>query len=149
MKFAIILALLTLPAFSATTGVLNLKGTIAQILEVSIVPETLATTLPLTTSQSNVKIATITERSNSHTGYKVSVSSQNLGKLKRSSGTDFLIYTITYNNNAVNLITGQTFTYSFTNAAPIDREVKITYTGTDSLTAGDYTDSITFTIATN
>jgi hypothetical protein len=145
------LAFLSLPVFSATTAVLNLKGTVAQILEISITPETLATTLPLTQSQSAVKIATVTERSNSHTGYKVQITSLNLGQLKGSNGNDVLPYSLTYNNNAVNLTsaTGQTFSYSFTNAAPVDRNVGITYTGSSSLPSGDYVDAVTFTISAN
>lgn len=145
------LVFLSLPVFSATTAVLNIKGVVPQLLEISVTPETLATTLPLDQSQSGVKIATVTERSNSHSGYKVQITSQNLGQLKRTGGTEVFPYTLTYNNNAVNLTlgVGQTYSYSFANAAPVSRDLKITYTGSDLLTSGEYKDAITFSISAN
>lgn len=136
-------------AFTATTATLNLKGTVPAILELSIVPEIIATTLPLNVSQTSTKIATITERSNSNSGHKVSIASQNNGHLKRATGTDLFPYNLTYNGNNVNLATGQTFTFVFTNAAPQTKDINITYTGSDNLKAGEYYDAITLTISTN
>jgi hypothetical protein len=65
------------------------------------------------------------------------------------NGTKFLNYQLSFNDVDVNLTTGTAFDYPFTNAAPINRNVKITYTGSSTLPAGDYTDSVTFTIASN
>jgi hypothetical protein len=139
--------LVAIKSFAATTATLQLKGSVPSILEVSVSPETVATSLPLETTQTSTKVGTVTERSNSKTGYKVTVSSTNQGKLVLDA-TNFVPYTLTYNGNAVNLA-GQTFSYVFTSSAPVQRDVMISYTGNEELATGDYVDTVTFTIAVN
>ena len=148
MKFCT-LALLTLSLYThaGTMATLNLKGTVAPILDISLTPETNALLLPLEQSQSNLKIGTVFERSNYSGGYKVQISSVNQGNLR--NGTNSLTYSLTYNGNGVNLVSGQIFTHSFTNAAVKEREVRISYTADQNLAAGDYTDNVTFTISAN
>jgi hypothetical protein len=133
-------------AFSATSATLLLKGSIAPSLEISITPETSAALLPLETAQTNLKVATLVERSNNHSGYKVTVASQNQGKLM--NGTSFLVYTLTYGGQAVNF-PSQDFTFPFTSAAPVSKDIRISYQAGTDLKSGDYTDTITFTIAVN
>jgi hypothetical protein len=151
VKYLIILLLLS-NLSHATTAVLNLKGTIPEILEVSVVPEPINLTLPLGTTQVNTKIATFTERSNNLAGYKITVTSQNLGKLVKDAN-NFVTYTMTYDNQPINLSSalGSEFNNNFTNAAPKNKDIKINYTGVDesNMVAGDYVDSVTFTITGN
>src|SRR3954463_6402803 len=74
-------------AFAGTSATLFIKGQIAQQLNISVAPESIASSLDLTSTQSNTKVAVVTEKSNSNTGYKVSISSQNLGVLKNNQST--------------------------------------------------------------
>lgn len=152
MKYLFTILLLSNLSHAGTVANLNLKGTIPEITEISISPEVNATSLPLGTTQNNTKIATITERSNNLAGYTISITSQNLGKLVRDGNT-FVNYSITYDNQAVDLstINGSSFNNNFTNAAPKNKDIKISYTGVDesNMAAGDYVDSVTFTITGN
>lgn len=151
--FTIAIATLTLSsAFAATTGTLLLRGTVPRLLEITVNPQAIASTLPLDTTQANTLVAVVNEKANSNTGYQVSVSSANQGKLVHESvGTSVLNYSLRYNGNAVNLATGQTFTYAGAGANNNNRNVDISYTGIahDLLIEGDYSDTVTFTIAAN
>ena len=152
MKYILSILFIINSSFAATTATLNLKGTIPEILEISIAPEPLATVLPLGTTQTNTKIATFTERSNNLLGYKITVVSQNLGKLVRDAN-NFINYTLSYDNQSIDLSSapGTTFNNNFTNAADKNKDIKISYTGVDetNTVAGDYVDSVTFTITGN
>ena len=147
MMSALLLTMSTV-SFAATTATLQLKGTIAQNLDISIASESVATSLNLTQSASNLKVATLTEKSNSNTGYKVTLSSANSGNLK--NGTFLFGYTLGYNGQQLNLSAPQTQTYAVA-AHNVQKDVTISYTGVaqESLVAGDYTDTVTFTIAAN
>lgn len=147
--FIAILALTTSSmALAATSATLQLKGTVQQLLDISIQAEGAATNLNLTQNAANLKVATLTEKSNSSTGYKVTVSSQNQGKLK--NGNAQFSYTIGYNNQQLTLTSPQTQSYS-AGAYNVQRDVTISYTGQaqENLVAGDYTDTLTFSIAAN
>lgn len=149
MKTYLILAslLITLTVNAGTTAILYLKGTVPYILDISIAPESTATNLDLSQSYTNLLVATLSERSNSLTGYTVTITSANQGKLM--NGTAFVPYQLSYGDNNVNLINGEILTWDFTSAAPVNRNIKVTYTGSETLAAGDYTDTVTFTIASN
>jgi hypothetical protein len=150
--FTLSLALaLTTSAVAATSGTLLLKGTVPRLLSITVTPETVATNLPLDTTQANTKVAVVNEKSNSKTGYNVSVSSANQGKLVHESVTSSSInYTLRYAGQAVNLTAGQQFTY-VASAANANRDVDISYTGVphENLIEGEYSDTVTFTIAAN
>jgi hypothetical protein len=68
---ALSLTTLSFSAFSATSADLLLKGLVAPILEISIAHETVASNLDLSAQASNVKVATLTEKSNYAAGYKI------------------------------------------------------------------------------
>lgn len=140
---------LSLSGVCATSGTLLLKGQIAPTLSIAVTPESVASALDLTTTQSNTKVASVQEKSNSFTGYKVTISSQNLGVLKNNQHS--FVYSLSYNNQALNLASPVTQTNSASSAVTVNKDVKISYTGVpaDQLVAGDYTDTITFTIAAN
>jgi hypothetical protein len=143
------LASLSLSAVAGTTATLLLKGTIAPQLNISVAPEATASALDLTTTQSSTKVATVQEKSNSSSGYKVTISSQNLGVLKNN--THSFVYVLAYNGSALNLASPITQTQNSSAAVTVNKNVNISYTGVpaDQLVAGDYTDTITFTIAAN
>lgn len=148
---ALTLALATLNSMAATTGTLLLKGTVAPKLSIEVTPEAIASTLPLDISQTSTKVATVREKSNSNTGYKVTISSSNLGNLKRSSGTELFPYTLKYNNVALNLASPVVNSHSAAANVNVTKDVAISYTGVpaEDMVAGDYTDTVTFTIAAN
>lgn len=137
--------------FAATSGTLLLKGQVGQVLSILVTPEAIASTLPLDQSQVDTKVATVNEISNSNTGYKVSISSANLGNLLRSGGTELFPYTMKYNGSAVNLAAVQTISNPTAASVNVNKDVQISYTGvpTANMIAGEYSDTITFEIAAN
>ena len=143
---------MTTGAMAATTGSLLLKGTVPRLLEITVNAEAIAATLPLDTTQSGTLVAVINEKSNSKTGYNVSISSANQGELvHESDSSSSVAYSLTYNGNSVDLANGETFTYSFPTGANNNRNVTISYTGVphEDLIEGEYKDDVTFTIAAN
>lgn len=152
MKFATILLsiLLCQASLAATTGTLLLKGTVPRLLELTVTPTTLATTLPLSTTQTNSVVASVQEKSNALLGYTVNISSANLGKLVHQSITTSVInYVLKYNSQTVNLAAGQGF--SELTRGVKNRSIEVSYTGVPEidLIEGDYTDTVTFTMVAN
>ncbi len=151
MKTVIALALVAATglAHAATTGTLLLKGVVTSAVSIAVTPETIASTLPLDTTQNRTKVGTVREESNSGRGYRVTINSANRGRLTNASRDDAaLVYRLSYNNQNVNLSSGQTFTYNEPRVAT-DRDLRISYTGDARLPDGTYSDTLTFTIATN
>lgn len=140
-------------AFSATTGSLLLQGIVGQRVSITVQAEALASALNLESSQTDLKVATVTEASNSKTGYKVTITSANLGKLKRTGGAEVFSYTLKYGGSAVGLSStaGTVFTSATPAAVSVNKDVQISYTGTpaESMVEGTYADTVTFNIAAN
>lgn len=153
MKSFIALATLALTTttFAATSGTLLLKGQVSQVLSITVTPETIAATLPLDVSQVDTKVATVNEQSNSSTGYKVTISSSNLGSLKRSGGTQLFPYSLKYAGAAVNLASPQIFSNPSAASVNVNKNVTISYTGVPAaqMVAGEYSDTVLFEIAAN
>ncbi len=146
------LLLTSVTGFAATTGNLLLKGTVPALLSIAVTPEPLASTLPLDTTQTDSKVATVNEKSNSNTGYKVNISSTNGGNLVHDSvASSFINYSLTYDGNAVNLSAGDEFIFSSASSVDTNKDIDISYTGVPhaNLIEGDYTDTVTFTISAN
>ncbi len=147
--FALTILTLSFSSFAGTSATLLLKGTIATILNIAVTPESSASALDLSTTQSNTRVAVVQEKSNSASGHKVTISSQNLGVLKNNN--ESFVYSLAYNGTVLNLASPVTQTQSAASAVTVNKNVNISYTGVpaDQLVAGDYTDTITFTIAAN
>lgn len=143
--------LLTATIMAGTTSTLILRGTIPEILDVQVTPDAIASNLPLTTTQTNTKVATVLESSNSNTGYKISISSANLGKLVRTSGNEQFLYTLKYDGVSLDLTNTVELVRGNIEAVTVNKNLTISYTGVDASTmvAGDYGDTITFTISSN
>lgn len=146
-----LLSLTSLSAFAATTATLQLKGIVPSVVSISVAPETIATSLPLDITQSNTRVAKVTEKTNATNGYKVTVESVNKGKLVRSGGQEQFSYSLTYNGQGVNLQSAQAISYSSSVKGEQVRDVNISYQGVpaESMVAGDYIDTVTFSIAAN
>lgn len=144
---------LSVPTFAATTGSLTLQGIVPQSISLSVAAAPAASALDLSTTQVDLQVATVTEQSNSHTGYKVTVTSANSGALVRSGGTENLAYTMKYNGVAVNLATANAQVTNVATAGAVNtsKPVTISYTGVAaaSMVDGTYLDTVTLTIAAN
>lgn len=147
------LSLFTLTSFAATQGTLLLQGTISQVLSLSVQAEAgVNNALDLTSTESDLKVAEVTEQTNSNTGYKILVRTANGGKLKNGS-LDQVSYTMKYDGTAVALALTDTQAKSVTTGGVYNNtsDVEISYTGQSaaSLTQGTYSDTVTFTIQAN
>ncbi|MFG1483936.1 fimbrial protein [Halobacteriovorax sp. GFR7] len=139
-------------AYAATTGTLVLKGQVPALLSISVTPEAVASALPLDTTQVDSKVATVNEVSNSNSGYTVSFSSANQGKLVHNSvASSSIDYALSYDGNAVDLSTTDVFTFPSAASVNVDKDLAISYTGVDhqNLIQGEYADTVTLTIAAN
>lgn len=148
---ALTLSTLSFSAFSATQADLILKGVVAPILDISIVHETVASNLDLSQAASNVKVATLTEKSNYAQGYKIKAKSTNSGKLVNTSDANsFVNYTLTYNGSGIALNSSPTQIYSTSNLkGTFTKELKISYAAPTNLSAGSHEDTVQFTIEAN
>lgn len=148
---ALSLTTLSLSAFSAEQADLLLKGVVAPILEISILHETVASNLDLSAQASNVKVATLTEKSNYAAGYKIKAKSTNAGKLVNVSDVNsFVNYSLTYNGSNVPLSSSATQVYTTANLkGTFTKELKISYNQPSNLSAGSYEDTVQFTIEHN
>ncbi|RYZ73326.1 MAG: hypothetical protein EOP05_10170 [Proteobacteria bacterium] len=126
-------------------------------LSLSIAPNATASNLPLTTSQTDLVVATATEYSNSTTGYVVKVQSANGGFLKLSTAAvptaaQKINYSIKYAGNVATLSSPATNTVVKTQTAGVYEGtasvISISYLAPapGAVVAGTYTDILTFTI---
>lgn len=145
------LSFFTANAMAATSATLLIKGNVPDIMSIQITPEVVASNLPLNQTQTNTKLAMVQEKSNSSTGYKVTIGSANNGKLVRSNGTEEFPYTLSYNSQPLDLNGPVMIENPEVAAVTKNREVTISYTGVaeEQMVAGDYGDTITFTISAN
>ena len=148
-----LLAITTTSAFSATTGTLLLQGIVPKKVAIVVTAQSVASALDLDTTQADLKVATVNEQSNSKTGYKVTITSANLGKLKRTDGAEVFAYTLKYGGAAVALSTstGTSFTNSTAAAVNVNKDLAISYSGVanESMVEGTYADTLTLNIASN
>lgn len=153
-KTALALAITTLSfsSFAATSADLILKGMVAPILDIAIQHESVASNLDLSQPANNVKVATLTEKSNHATGYKIKAKSTNGGKLVNvNDQNSFVNYSLTYNGASVPLNTSATQVYSTSNLkGTFTKELKISYSQPNAnLSAGSHEDTVQFTIEQN
>ncbi len=150
---ALSVSLLTTAAFAGTTANLLLTGTVPKKLDISI--DQTSVSLDLTATRSNFGIANVREKSNSNTGYKVTIQSSNLGALKRVSGTETFSYSLRYggsNLTSQSSLGGDTIVMTTSPGVHnIVKPLEISYTGVlaEDMVEGTYEDTLTFTIAAN
>lgn len=148
---ALTLTTLSLSAFSATQADLILKGLVAPVLDISIVHEQVASSLDLSQAANSIKVATLTEKSNYAQGYKVKARSVNGGKLLNTSDQNsFVNYTLTYAGSNVPLNTSASQVFHTANQkGTFTKELKISYSQPNNLSAGSHEDTVQFTIEAN
>lgn len=142
---------LTVQVQAATQADLILKGVVAPILDISIVHETVASNLDLSQPASNIKVATLTEKSNYAQGYKIKAKSTNAGKLVNTvDSNSFVNYSLTYNGSNISLNSSPVQIYSTSNLkGTFTKELKISYNQPSNLSAGSHEDTVQFTIEAN
>jgi uncharacterized membrane protein len=152
-KFILISTMvLSTTTFAATSGTLLLQGVVAQKLSIAVTPAAAATALDLSTSQTNLTVASVNEKSNSKTGYKVTITSANAGNLKRTDGADVFAYSMKYGGSAVGLSgVGTTFSQATSGSVNVNKDISISYTGiaAEAMVEGTYADTLTLNIAAN
>lgn len=151
LLFSLTLLSVTPLSFGATSADLILKGTVAPILDISIAHEAAASTLNLAAPASNVKVATLTEKSNHAAGYKVKAKSQNGGKLVNTADQNsFVTYSLTYDGSNVPLGTSPAQVFSTANQkGTFAKDLRISYGQPSGLSAGSHEDTVQFTIEAN
>lgn len=85
-------------------------------------------------------------------GYRISMSSINAGKIKRTGGSNLIPYTLQLSGNAVTLNTSPTIVATATGVSPVGgRRLPVTVTigSLGAATPGTYTDTVTFTVASS
>lgn len=151
-----LIALLTLStisfsSFAGTQADLILKGIVAPILDIAIVHEAVASNLDLSQAATNLKVATLTEKSNYAQGYKIKAKSINGGKLVNTvDANSFVNYSLTYNGSGISLSASPTQIYSTSNLkGTFTKDLRISYSAPSNLSAGSHEDTVQFTIESN
>lgn len=148
-KIALVAMLSASTVYGATTGTLNLTGTIASSVAIVVTPDANATGMDLTANQTDMQVAVVTSTSNSVGGYRIDAKDANGSTIKHATLADNVPFTIKYNGVAKTLTTSDSAFYTNAvggNYVGVNHNVTISYTGSSTLTAGSYSDLITFTI---
>jgi hypothetical protein len=140
---------------AASSGTLNLQGTVAEIMDIVVTPfNTANTSLNITGGENNTKVGTAVEKSNRLGGYKIKISSPTGGELRNTGDvTKKTTYKIGYDGAAavtptvsgtyvktVSALTGLT-TYT--------SDINATVTAIPNAAAGTYQDTLTVAIEAN
>ena len=132
---------------------ITLSGTVAQSCNLTITSSGSYNSLTLTSAQSNVTVGTAGENCNDGKGYKVTIGTKNgttSGMLKGTSYNQTLAFGLNYGSSTTLTFAGSTATATNTNAAGFTTyTIGVTYAAGTQLTADTYTDTLTFTMATN
>lgn len=148
-----LLTLATTSAFAATSGTLLLQGSVAQKISVEVTAASVASVLDLATAQTDLKVGSVNLKSNSKTGYKLKISSANLGKLKRVGGSEVFSFTLKYAGSSVGLSTaaGTTITNASGSVVNVTNDLNISYAAAaaETMVEGSYEDTLTLAISAN
>ncbi|MDC7226727.1 MAG: spore coat protein U domain-containing protein [Spirochaetales bacterium] len=139
---------------------ITVYGRMASLLDIYSVNEPGIRYMDLTITEVDKLIATVNERSNSSTGYTVSITSYNLANDISGATVPFFLhsysdasldYSLTYDEAAVGPWSSGTaqLTDSMATTLPewLSKELDISYNGSTDLAAGDYEDILTLTIS--
>lgn len=148
--------LISISAFGASTdsGTLDLSGVINEAVSISVSAEAAASSLDLTSTQSDLLVATVSEFSNTALGYDVTISSANDSTLKRNGGSETISYTLKYDGSSIDLSSSSTTpaaakSDSSGGVVSDTSQVQISYTGVNEsqTVSGTYEDTLTIEIA--
>jgi len=144
----------------ADSVTVTVTGRMAELVDLYADREPGIRSMDLTTTVSNRLIATVNERSNSSSGYLVTITSANLAAdtsgavapfMAHEAGGGALSYSLTYGGTPVGSWSGGAAlvvdSTSITAPEWVSRELRISYTGSPALDAGDYEDRLIITSA--
>jgi hypothetical protein len=155
------LALVAVSLFTAThanaadTALLNLRGIVPLINEISVSPVgTNNLNLNITGGESNKQVANVSETSNNLLGYKINAKSLNNSELRNTSdATKKTVYRLSYNGGAMTTLTQnyqQVKNVSLLNLqGTATSAVAVEVTALPGAIAGSYEDTVTFQIVAN
>lgn len=153
--FTVFVALTTVTtsAFGALTGSITISGSVAAATAITVTSSPGYNTLDLSNSVTDLQVASVRETNNTTLGYRVTLTSANAGQLKNGS-VGSLAYSAKYNGASVTLsTTPQTITNTGNSNTVVNvlKPLAISYTGAaaNTMMAGTYSDTLTFTIAAN
>jgi hypothetical protein len=156
MKTAItmIALLLSTSVFAASTGTLVISGTVAPINDLSITVDAAANNLNITGGEVGKKVATVSETSNSLTGYSISMRSANGSQLKHTvDSSKQTSYTVSYDGGAYTTLSTSDQVVknsgSLSGLTSDSSEVKVNVVAHPTAPAGVYSDTITISISAN
>ena len=151
-KMFLLGSLMAAPVIADTTGTLYLQGQVEPVLSVEVIEKDNAANLDLHTTQTDLHVANVVEKSNSYAGYQIFVRSENGGNLIHEGGAsvDKVTYTVGYGDLNQQIPANDTLAAE-TNSTQIDnksRKVLVSYTGraAEEMVSGTYSDTLTFTI---
>jgi spore coat protein U-like protein len=126
----------------SANGSIQLRGNVA--LSCTIAVTDLSQSLSLKAGETSKSVGTVSETCNSSNGYKITLASSNSGKLK--SGNNEISYQVAYDTSSGSL-TSQMVVDRASAQFGKSSALKVTIPASDQYIAGDYTDTITVTIA--
>lgn len=138
---------------AATSGTVTLSGSVPAATAIVVTGVSGYNSLDLSTTASDLAVASIREINNTANGYRVTVASTTGGALKNGT-LGSIPYTAKYGGSTVTLSTTPavvTNTGSTTSVVNVVKSLQVSYSGTDlsTLMQGSYSDTLTFTISAN
>lgn len=138
--------------FAATTGELILSGQVNTVFAITVTPDASATQLDIENGESGTNVASVNEQTNNPGGYKITVASDNDGRLIHDSDSNsFVTYQISYDGgaNVQPTTAAQTVKTVASLAAPadVDSDVTITFASKTDALGGTYSDRLVFEIS--
>lgn len=156
MKKIIFAALITMGSFTFAddVGVITLSGSIGVINEIVITQNEIATNLNIAEGEDAALVATVEESSNSPTGYTIYMNSVNNSNLiNTENDAESVSYTIAYDGAAPVALSTSDLAVKTVGAlgglVTDESEVVLALVGDSTVGSGNYTDTITVSIAAN
>lgn len=148
-------ALLSQQALAATTGTLNLSGTVAVVSELTVTANgSNNSSLDIVNGESNKLVGSATETSNNLAGYKIKLSSTNGGELRNTTDSSKMTtYKVSYNGDTP--ATPSTTATTVKNVSSLGAltteisEIRVDVDAASTAAAGTYTDTLTLSIESN
>lgn len=155
LSLSALIALSHQSAVAATTGTLNLSGTVAVVSELTVNPNGANnSSLDILDGEANKLVGTTTETSNNLAGYQIKLSSLNGGELRNTSDNNKKTnYTISFDGGATTApSTTPTTVKNITSLGTLTTdtsEIRISVEALATAAAGTYTDTLTLSIESN
>jgi hypothetical protein len=156
VKKAILTAIVLLASattFAASSGELTISGTVSAVNDIIITPKAAATALNIIGGESAKSVATVSETSNSVTGYTISMRSANGGLLVNlDNDTKSTSYQVSYNGGdylSLSTVDQPVKSTSTSELVTESSDVSVNVSAYGTAPAGTYEDVITISIAAN